>query len=226
MSLLTDTFGCLFISMLLTFILYGMVLVLGAQYFRQYPSDSLAVRFTVVVFLIVGTIHIASGFAWIYDSLIDKFGQLLKLDLIPVTALMQMGSIFFLSFFSQCFFGMRIWILSKKNFFMTVPVFLLAVAQFTLAMWALARVAIYGRLSAIFRVKDIIIAQDTLTVTDDLLITAELCYLLHRNRSGIRATDSLITRLLVAALNRGIITSFLAALSLALYLYNPVSMIL
>jgi len=62
----------------------------------------------------------------------------------------------------------------------------------------------------------IIIPQDTLNVADDLLITAELCFLLQKNRSGVRATDSLVTRLLIGALNRGILTSFVAALSLAL----------
>jgi len=53
-------------------------------------------------------------------------------------------------------------------------------------------------------------------VACDLMITVILCVLLHRSRSGIKETDTLIIKLMVYAINRGVVTTLLATLTLIL----------
>jgi len=44
---------------------------------------------------------------------------------------------------------------------------------------------------------------DIMAFICDITVTLELCYLLHRGRSNVKATDGLINRILVSILNRG-----------------------
>jgi len=48
------------------------------------------------------------------------------------------------------------------------------------------------------------------------MITGLLCTLLHTSRSGMKATDDMITKLMIYAVNRGVATSVLAITSLVL----------
>ncbi|KIJ40055.1 hypothetical protein M422DRAFT_257125 [Sphaerobolus stellatus SS14] len=53
----------------------------------------------------------------------------------------------------------------------------------------------------------------------DILISISLCYVLHSHRSGIKRTDSLINRMMIYAINRGIATSICALLGVILYCF-------
>ncbi|KAF5343301.1 hypothetical protein D9758_016489 [Tetrapyrgos nigripes] len=237
MSFLTNTFGCLLISMLLTFILYGAVLVMAAQYFLEYRSDTVVLKASIVVFLAVGTIHVVAGFAWVYEVLIDRFGQILKLDFIPTSAVIQMGTIFLWNE-NLDFIQVQTPPDCANNFHRSRSIqpwdarSRSRCCRWTLEQYLHRQGKSYSLIDSAVSIQadlqfeqKIIIGQEALSVANDILITAELCFLLHLSRSGIRATDSLITRLLIEALNRGIISSALAALALALYLYRPTTML-
>ncbi|KAK7437125.1 hypothetical protein VKT23_018748 [Stygiomarasmius scandens] len=225
MALLTNTYGFLFISLLLTIIVYGFVLLWGAQYFYAFPRDPLFVKIMVATFLIFGTLHAVTMFTFVYGKLVNHFGMFLELDPIPVTALIQLGAIFVLAFLSQCYFATRIWILSKKCYFMTAPILILAVFQLALGIWLDVRVGRLGYFTSIYKVKAMVIVLDSSTVLCDSMIVVELCYLLRRTRSGVQETDWLITRLVIAALNRGVLTTAMAIVVLVTYLYRPKQMI-
>ncbi|KAL0957007.1 hypothetical protein HGRIS_003107 [Hohenbuehelia grisea] len=59
--------------------------------------------------------------------------------------------------------------------------------------------------------------QNASVVCCDILITACLCITLGRARNGLKRTDSVLNRLMVYALQRGGLTSFMALLSIVLF---------
>ncbi|THU83712.1 hypothetical protein K435DRAFT_871037 [Dendrothele bispora CBS 962.96] len=257
MAALTTTYGCMFIAMFFVLILYGIVLILGAQYFRTYPSDGLYTKLTVAALLFFGSLHAVCVFVWAYESIINRFGMFLMLDVIPPLFwhLFRKGKWRTRPWdsksemdgpFDYSFFATRIWILSKKNVFLAGPVvrplhlfvffasgltlsnkrqIVLALLQLGTASVQSTRVGILDRFSKLGETNNLVILEQCATVACDLIITILLCVLLHTSRSGMKATDDMITRLMIYAINRGVVTSVLAITSLILFLYSPDTLI-
>ncbi|KAF5365649.1 hypothetical protein D9758_003160 [Tetrapyrgos nigripes] len=59
----------------------------------------------------------------------------------------------------------------------------------------------------------------------DLLIAASLSFYLHRSRTGIRTTDSIINKLLLYAINTGLLTSIFALTDMICFLTMPNNLI-
>lgn len=64
--------------------------------------------------------------------------------------------------------------------------------------------------------KSTVILEQVFSSAADVYITVVLCVLLHHSRSGIKSTDTIITKLIVYAVHRGVITTVLSLLTLAL----------
>jgi len=58
--------------------------------------------------------------------------------------------------------------------------------------------------------------SDFMAFVSDLVVTLELCYLLHKRRSDVQATNNMINRILYSILHRGGINVVLNTLFLIL----------
>ncbi|KAF5335048.1 hypothetical protein D9758_016320 [Tetrapyrgos nigripes] len=230
-SFLLRFHGCLLIGAMAAFLLYGMVLILAAQYFRDYPSDHVALKMTIALFLIAATIQIVAGFGCVYQVLIDEFGKLVD-HIYTYVQLYSSSANSKLTIFDG--FGKQVWVDPNRGdilYRFSIPMFLwnedmdiiqeelFVNSTDSLALWALARVTINDRLSLLYEAKPIFVAQECVHVINDLFITSSLCYLLYRNRyrsgpipgnstsasTADNDINSLITTLLISALNRGVI---------------------
>ncbi|KAJ7267776.1 hypothetical protein C8J57DRAFT_1469244 [Mycena rebaudengoi] len=63
--------------------------------------------------------------------------------------------------------------------------------------------------------------QAVSTLACDATITSCLCYILNSKRAGVRRTNSLLNTLMINAVNRGMLTTFAAALNLVLFFAVP-----
>ncbi|KAK7464091.1 hypothetical protein VKT23_006252 [Stygiomarasmius scandens] len=89
----------------------------------------------VALLLIIGAAQAVTTFAWAYEDLIIRFGKVFELDSFALVQLMSMWSVTKLyppsiSNRSSSYFGTRVWILSKKNMYLTVSILLSAVVVF------------------------------------------------------------------------------------------------
>ncbi|KAK7445189.1 hypothetical protein VKT23_009621 [Stygiomarasmius scandens] len=195
---------------------------------------------------VIGTVQAVTAFTWVYDDLINRFGKVFELDILPPYALVQLMSMvlsaglylamlfrnasldmYVLSFTSltiQLSYPNRLPV-SKRNMYITVPIFISAFVVLVTGIITAVRVGQLGRFSLIIRVKTIVIIQDAAVLLCDFLITTSLSILLHTHRSGIKSTDSLITRIVVACINRGILLFMLAVCSLVLFLTQTRTML-
>lgn len=61
-------------------------------------------------------------------------------------------------------------------------------------------------------------------VLSDVLIAVSLCVLLHGNRTGFKSTNTLITSLIVYAINRCLLTSVVAVIEVVVFAISPTSL--
>ncbi|KAK7442532.1 hypothetical protein VKT23_016130 [Stygiomarasmius scandens] len=92
MAALTYTFGCLLVALFFVLLFYGMSIILSFQYFEQFRSDSPVFKLMILILMTIGTIQATTAFAWAYVSLINEFGSIFELDILPSTALAQLMS--------------------------------------------------------------------------------------------------------------------------------------
>ncbi|KIY62285.1 hypothetical protein CYLTODRAFT_494737 [Cylindrobasidium torrendii FP15055 ss-10] len=224
-SPLTNTYGMLMLALLFTLIFYGVAMILGGMYFRTFPKDRMRVKVVVTILLLFVTLDAASIFAWAYIDLIELFGFPQLLDKMQPLSLVEFYCIFILGFIAQCYFALQIWIISHGNIWITSPALIFAVVQFVSATVQTARSALVGAYSRLGETESTVILEQVFSSAADVYITVVLCILLHHSRSGIKTTDTIITKLIVYAVHRGVITTVLSLLTLALFVWQPATFI-
>ncbi|KAJ7660262.1 hypothetical protein DFH06DRAFT_1326395 [Mycena polygramma] len=63
--------------------------------------------------------------------------------------------------------------------------------------------------------------QSAAALACDIMITGILCTILRKSRTGIRRTDSVVDKMIIYALNRGVMTSLWALLQLIFFIGMP-----
>ncbi|KAK7464253.1 hypothetical protein VKT23_006417 [Stygiomarasmius scandens] len=181
----------------------------------------------VFILLSLATGQIITAAVWVHQTLIENFGKLISLDEVPVVALVQLYIMWLLFFFTQSFFVYRIWNLSGGNYWNTLPPAILSTTTLCLSFYVTGRLQAMGHFALIFSINDHIIASAVLAVICDGSVTFNLTYLLHQKRSHsrVKATNIMISKILVYILNRGGFNFMLTAIELTLYLHNNRSML-
>ncbi|KAL0954048.1 hypothetical protein HGRIS_005200 [Hohenbuehelia grisea] len=59
----------------------------------------------------------------------------------------------------------------------------------------------------------------------DVGIAASMCFLLHRSRSGLKATDNIVTTLMVYTVNTGLLTSIWAIADIICFVAMPLNFV-
>ncbi|KAI3616033.1 hypothetical protein WG66_010375 [Moniliophthora roreri] len=230
MPTFNETWGCQLLAFVFDLTLYGVALILVAQYFRSYcTGDNVMIRATV------------GWIALIYTDFVIWFNKPERLDHIPFSASAMLLAIHLTAFTAQMFFISRIWILAKKaRFWYTAPVLILALLQVCIAQtivvnWSIqplgdncienpfnASVSAFhgtaderaGRGRAIRGLTAI--GYSASAAACDISITFVLCFLLNQGRSSSRRTNSMIDDMILYAINRGTATSVAALIQLLL----------
>jgi len=216
----------MFITLFIDAIFYGIVMLLVLQYYYKSFGDPWKIKTMVAVLGLLATIHIISLFDMMYGLVITNFGNFPALDIMTWGAVVQSTVIYIIAFIAQCFFVKRIWSLSqttKLKLAFTVPIMVLSTSGIVSGLVDTGLVARHPRFSRLGGA-DIHPFKMTFALAAaacDISITAALCYLLHRSRTGIQSTESLLNTLIIQAINRGAITSVAAVLYLILYLSTP-----
>ncbi|KAK0184464.1 hypothetical protein F5146DRAFT_1145302 [Armillaria mellea] len=220
------TFGCMFIAFTIDLICYGAGMLVVFQYFRASVVIVMHVDFNsnrpIDYWL---QPHIVTFIAWAYEDLITRFGNLVALDDMPRTALVQLLAIYMVSFISQVFFTSRIYYLTH-NWFLAGPVGILALTNIGAGLAQTTLAGKGGTFSNLIHTEKVTSLQSASTAACDMAITVILCWIFHTKRTGIKSTDNLLDNLIILAINRGAITSLAALLNLILFVWRPEAMIL
>ncbi|KAL1939504.1 hypothetical protein VTO73DRAFT_9815 [Trametes versicolor] len=231
---LDNTFGALLIGTFVGLILYGLTLHQSYRYLRLYPNDSRALKCLVAFVVLLETITSVFSMHVCYFYLTTNYFNpeallhgVWSLNLFPVASGIIMIS-------AQSFFARRVWHLGARISKVVVLFAMLA------AKGALCIVEIGFFIGKLVPLCEILLALifhskrhsgvgrswlvstgSTMAVTADMTLTAALIVFLHRSRTGLKRTDTMIDILILYSVNTGLLTGILNLLSLLFAFIRP-----
>jgi len=191
------TFGALLIGGLFASMLSGFVITQVVVYFKLYPSDTTRLKTLVLAVWFLDTCHTICIWLSLWSYLIDNFGNPGNIDNIYWSLALSVLFPAFLTFLVHNFFAHRIFMLSKRNYLLTVPIVVLAILRLVSACVTtsfMLRLGTFTRFKA--DVRFIFTTGLALSTTVDVIITASLFTLLQSSRTGAATLDAVIDALI------------------------------
>ncbi|KAH9924473.1 uncharacterized protein B0H18DRAFT_433499 [Fomitopsis serialis] len=222
------SFGSVFVSLIVAFIIFGMTICQFCLYRRSFPDDVTRMKAIVYAVMMLDIAHTIVCVAMLYTYLVRWHGLETNLALLHWTAA---ATIFFQSSIVtivQCSYVYRIWILSERSSkVLLIPILLTvvriivgyvtAVAMFTLHVWPQ-----YRKNHVATVVLSVGFAS---SAANDIVITATQVYYLHRRRTGLRGTEYIIRTVMFYAINLGAMTMIFSIAVLLTFVLDQSSLL-
>ncbi|KAI5121952.1 hypothetical protein M0805_002023 [Coniferiporia weirii] len=219
---LDSTYGVLLISSALTMALWGAGTVQLYFYYDKYWAvDQRWLKLLVCSVWCLDTAHQAFIMHSTYSRLVTKFGDIVVLTEMDSSVSATVILTGFTCAFSQALFIMRIWRLSKNNRFLTGTLISFTVAEVAVFIAYYIKTKKFTEAIQLETIFGLQCSMGVITVFTDVLIAIALVYLLHRNRTTFKKSNTIINRIIVFTVNSSVITSLLAIGSLITWLAWP-----
>ncbi|KAG1811275.1 uncharacterized protein BJ212DRAFT_565188 [Suillus subaureus] len=225
---LANTFGALFIGVILAAVLFGVTIVQVFIYFQTHSGTGITFYKLVVIWLwILDALHLVLIVYCVYFYLVINYGNIGALTEIVWSSKLQPVVAVLSIFVEHLLYVHRIWIVSKGRS-KVLPITVGVVVALTLGE-SCHLVMLFARSLRVLLGLAITITwyiyQEVHVVTDwvktepafymyfgtvafaDILIASSLCYLLATSRTGFSRMDLFITKLMSYVINTGCLTS-------------------
>ncbi|CAL1717269.1 unnamed protein product [Somion occarium] len=226
LSGLRPTLGAVLIGSIVSVFLSGSLAMQVALYYRIYRKDHFRFKLTVAMIWVLDILHtiMISMANWQY--LIDNFGNNDISDTIVWTVAVTIALTAIITFFVHCFFAHRILALSKRNWFITVPIVVLAILRLAFALVTTTKMITIKTYSAfIVKFSWSFTLGLTLATAVDIMIAAALCWYLNKSRTGFSSMDNIIDSITLYTLENGLLTCVTTVVSLICWLTMPHNLI-
>jgi hypothetical protein len=163
----------------------------------MYPSDRKRLKALVLTIWFLDTCHTICIWLSLWSYFIDNYGNLSDINNIPWALALSILFPAILTFFVHNFFALRIFMLSKRNYYLTIPIVVLAVLRVVSATVTTAfmlHLHTFTRFRA--DVRFIFTTGLALSTAVDVIITGSLYALLQSSRSGMATLDAVIDALI------------------------------
>ncbi|KAI1792696.1 hypothetical protein LXA43DRAFT_1130257 [Ganoderma leucocontextum] len=209
-----ESLACLTIGTVVSTGLYAITILQADVYFRKNGEHSTTshMRSFVAFLFVLDTISMVLTVCGLYEYVVTDHPSL------------EDGVSVLIGTLTQLVFAQRLWALSKRNVALVSGIAILALCSFgawinivvtkehSIEACTLIQVSGYQCLCISTRLVISIpsgltgIATGT-SVVCDVAIVAALCYYLRSRKTGFKRTDSMISRLIMYAVNRGVLTA-------------------
>ncbi|KIJ37775.1 hypothetical protein M422DRAFT_69187 [Sphaerobolus stellatus SS14] len=212
---LDNTFGALLIAAVIAGALWGISTVQAYWYFVTYPKDILSLKLLVTLMWVTDTVHQALITHIIYYYLITHYFDPLNLDYAVWSLTFQCIFEFIPCFCVQSFFLMRIWVLSRGKWAFVVPPAFLILSKLALSMvWTIKCSRLKSVTEGLAQEHSVAAAINGCAAAGDIILAVTMVILLHRSRTGMRQSDSILEKLTLYTVNTGVITSLASIVTL------------
>ncbi|KAI1789961.1 hypothetical protein LXA43DRAFT_1018729 [Ganoderma leucocontextum] len=203
-----EALGCAVVGMVVSIAIYGITILQAYIYFRNSTQDSVRLRLFVGFLFILDTLSSVLAVRAFYTYIVTDFGDPLLFLNVPPTSALENGVAVLLRTLTQCYFACRVWSLSKGKIPLVASIAILALSSFGVGMVVTVNIYTNSYIFSIATVKMRLLTGivNGLSVMCDIVIMASLCYYLRSRRTGFRRSDSIINRLTIYAVNRGVLT--------------------
>jgi len=162
-----------------------------------YPSDHTRLKVLVLTVWFLDTCHTICIWLSLWSYFIDFYGDSVNINNIHWSLALSVLFPAFLTFLVHNFFAHRIFMLSKRNYYLTVPIVVLAILRLVSACVTTSFMLKLGTFPDFqAHVKFIFTTGLALSTTVDVIITASLFVLLQSSRTGAATLDAVIDALI------------------------------
>ncbi|KLO19244.1 hypothetical protein SCHPADRAFT_935569 [Schizopora paradoxa] len=201
-----NTLGAVLIGTYVALALYGIVVHQTYRYFRLYPRDQIFVKFSVTAMFILDSFQSACLIYTVYYYISQNYQNNAALENSIWSMRLDVVTTGLVSSVSHAFFSIRIYQFSHNRLIMLV-----VTAVSTARLGFAAAVTVIGFTTVTFAKFEpfawLYCLALGLLIVSDILVTASLCLLLQRSRTGFSRTNSIIDKLLVYLINTGLLTA-------------------
>jgi len=226
---LADTYGALFIGLLISAVLFGITNLQVFVYSQSYKDDSIWSKLAVGWLWLLDAFHLALISHAVYFYLVSNYANPLKLTYVVWSFHLQLVTDMVTIVTVQALYAVRLWKLTQidrcnrglKSKILPSIVSLLVIIATGICI-AVSKL--------IYTIKDFtqldlikwatFLALITASVVD-FFIAASLCFTLARLRTGFEKTDSMLKSLMLYVINTGVLTSLCSLTALSLYAAYP-----
>ncbi|KAJ8584412.1 hypothetical protein M405DRAFT_466393 [Rhizopogon salebrosus TDB-379] len=213
---LGNTFGALFIVVILAAVLFGVTNVQAFIYFQTHNDTGMTVYKWVVIWLwILDALHLALVIHCVYHYLVSCYANISALTEIVWSFKLQVITDAFIVNGVLILYACRIWIVSKgRSRVLPAIVGIIIVLGFGLTipvMWATYQCHTFTDLAGNEWTTYLCFSM---FFFDDVVIASSLCYILATSRTGFSSVDSFLTKLMAYIINTGCLTSIFSIVSL------------
>ncbi|EIW64122.1 uncharacterized protein TRAVEDRAFT_41537 [Trametes versicolor FP-101664 SS1] len=226
-SSLKTSLGAILFGGLVCAGLSGIVGMQTILYFRLFSRDSTSTKVKVAVVFVLDFLHSIMIAAANYMYFVSHFGEDDVTDQVFWTIGVSIALTAVITVCVHLFFSMRLFKLSKGNYWITAPITILAVARVVAAFVTAVELQVCRaiRLKSFsefgLRFRSVFTLGLVLSSVVDVLITAGLCYFLRRHRGGTGRFDHILNAVTLYTIENGLLTCVTTLISLIFWLVKP-----
>jgi len=223
MAALDDSYGEIFIGLILAVFLYGITVIQTYTYYLTGKKDGVVIKLMVLVLWILDTVSTAGACQSVYSYFITHYGDPSALLKLATMLNVESTITVVITCIVQIFWAFSVFQLSGKSYplagFIIISSFCALVVGVVMNVEDFVRIT-YANLAR--REFSILAGLDLgLAAVCDIVITISLVFLLRSRRPGLRRTDDLLSTLVVYTLSRGILTFIFQFMNMVLFIAIP-----
>ncbi|TBU31798.1 hypothetical protein BD311DRAFT_751622 [Dichomitus squalens] len=242
---LDNSFGAVLVGNSVGLIIYGMTLLQCYRYFRLYPGDSYKMKVLVFAFMMLETLHIIETTHTCYYYLVSNYCESAKLGIGVWSIRILTPTNGAIVFMAQMFYARRLHLLKSCNGVLVI----IMVSLSLIALGFTITAAVEGFLQVSFRAwRHVVVCRFSATKAPlvieelyslqwidvvavavnlmvDLMLSITLVLFLHRSRSGLRRSNSLVDLLVAYTVNTCVLVSVMNILVLTSIIAWPSTLI-
>ncbi|KAL5522375.1 hypothetical protein ACEPAG_8391 [Sanghuangporus baumii] len=221
-----STFGCLFLSVVFTSVLWGVGCLQLFFYCENYwKNDKNWLKMYLLAIWILDTAHQIMLLHADYLLLVRSLANSAYLSHLPKSGTGTAIVTTIIDVLVQAIFVRRSWHLSNRNLMLTGILSTAVLGQFVVNLWYFSQIIILTELSQLSTVVHVDLALNSTMAFTDTLLAVTLMWLLWRSNSGIKRTVPVLNRLIAYAVGTGLVTSLCAITGLIGAIVSPNALI-
>ncbi|TDL20341.1 hypothetical protein BD410DRAFT_379343 [Rickenella mellea] len=220
-----NTIGAMLIGTIISSMLYGVTTIQTFIYFQKSSKDPKYLKSLVTFLWILDSLFMAFNAYSVYYHVVDNFLNPISLLFTTWAFKCEILLTHISDFIVRSFFARRIWILSRGNWKLYLPVMTLAVIDVVAGIAFGIRIFFFATFADLHKISWAIYSTLAINVVADTWTATSLCYLLNRSRRGIKQskTGSMVSTLMAYCVNTGLLTSIFSIACFISYATMPTS---
>ncbi|KAJ6480423.1 hypothetical protein C8R45DRAFT_1005385 [Mycena sanguinolenta] len=216
------TLGALCVSYALAWGLFGAMSMQSVTYFLKFPKDSPWLKTLVAFLWALDTLQLVLAGDGLYFWMITNYNNA---DILEDSSPWGFNVSIFLTntivFIVELFLARRVYILSNHNILLTGIIVVLSCCYYGLQIVVKVKLWQLQKLSLLYRVQKMTGVSLACAAVADLTIAVSLSVCLRNSRTGVKITDSIVNRLILYAMNTGLLTSIVVLIDMICFLTMP-----